>query len=147
MKKLNNPDIDLVYMWVDGNDPAWLKKKTTATGSFVAGSETDSAARYVDNEELRYSLRSAEMFAPWIRKIFIVTDNQTPAWLDLSNPRVEVVDHAAILPPEARPCFNATVIEHYLYRIPELSCSPTTICSSARPYHPNSFSTPRTAIP
>ena len=34
--------------------------------------------RYRDSEELRYSLRSLMKFAPWIRKIFIVTDNQIP---------------------------------------------------------------------
>ena len=34
--------------------------------------------RYRDSEELRYSLRSLVKYAPWIRKIFIVTDNQIP---------------------------------------------------------------------
>ena len=121
MNAHRNFDIDLVYMWVDGSDPAWLEKKIAATGGFRPGSETDAPARYIDNEELRYSLRSAAKFAPWIRKIFIVTDNQTPAWLDVSNPRVEVVDHSRILPAAARPCFNASVIEHYLYRIPGLA--------------------------
>ncbi len=114
-------DIDLVYMWVDGHDPSWLEKKIATTGEFRQGTETDSSARYISNDELRYSLRSAGMYAPWIRKIFIVTDNQIPAWLDTSNPHIEVVDHSAILPPEARPCFNASVIEHYLYRIPGLA--------------------------
>ena len=34
--------------------------------------------RYRDSEELRYSLRSLVKYAPWIRKIYIVTDNQIP---------------------------------------------------------------------
>ena len=34
--------------------------------------------RYRDSEELRFSLRSLVKFAPWIRRIFIVTDNQIP---------------------------------------------------------------------
>ena len=34
--------------------------------------------RYRDSEELRYSLRSLVKYAPWVRKIFIVTDNQIP---------------------------------------------------------------------
>ncbi len=84
-------------MWVDGGDPAWQAKKRAVTGEMAEGSETDGKARYVDNDELRYSLRSVEKYAPWIRRIFIVTDGQTPAWLDTSNPRVCVVDHREIL--------------------------------------------------
>lgn len=108
-------------MWVDGGDPAWQAKKRAVTGEMAEGSETDGKARYVDNDELRYSLRSVEKYAPWIRRIFIVTDGQTPAWLDTSNPRVRIVDHTEIMPSDALPCFNASVIEHYLYRIPDLS--------------------------
>ncbi len=121
MKRGKQFEIDLVYLWVDGNDPAWLEKKLKTTGEFAPESETNCQARYIDNEELRYSLRSAEQFAPWIRKIFIVTDNQKPLWLDTSNPRVEIIDHTQILPPEARPCFNSAVIEYFLYRIQGLS--------------------------
>ena len=31
--------------------------------------DIDSFSRYADNEELRYSLRTIETFAPWIRRI------------------------------------------------------------------------------
>ncbi|MDR2890419.1 MAG: Stealth CR1 domain-containing protein [Alistipes sp.] len=120
---MNNDEfaIDLVYLWVDGNDPAWLARKRAFTGDFREGSETDSPARYESNDELLYSLRSAEMYAPWIRQVFIVTDGQTPPWLDTSNPRVTIVDHREILPPEALPCYNASVIEYFLYKISGLS--------------------------
>ncbi len=114
----------MVYLWVDGSDPAWMARKRAACGieePAEGSSETNCKARWTDNQELRYSLRSAERFAPWIRRIFIVTDGQTPAWLDTTNPRVTVVDHSEILPPEARPCFNSAVIEYFLYRIPGLS--------------------------
>jgi hypothetical protein len=114
-------EIDLVYLWVDGNDPAWLAKKRAFTGEFREGGETDSSARYTDNSELKYSLRSAEKYAPWIRRIFIVTDGQTPEWLDTSNPRISVVDHKQILPPEALPSFNSALIELFLYKIPGLA--------------------------
>lgn len=52
-----------------------------------------SASRFEDNEELRYSLRSVERHAPWVRHIFIVTNGQIPSWLNLDNPRVTVVSH------------------------------------------------------
>ena len=69
----------------------------------------------------KYSLRSVEMYAPWIRKIFIVTDNQVPKWLDTSNPKIRIVDHKEILPEVSLPCFNSRLIEHFLYKIPGLS--------------------------
>lgn len=114
-------EIDLVYMWVDGNDPAWRAKRQAITGYVETQTSADCKGRYVDNGELKYSLRSIELYAPWIRKIFIVTDNQVPEWLDTSNPKIQIVDHTEIMPPEALPCFNSTVIEHFLYRIPGLS--------------------------
>ncbi len=114
-------DIDLVYLWVDGGDPAWMARKAAFEGRSVDNDEANCKARWVDNEELRYSLRSARRFAPWIRRVFIVTDGQTPAWLDTTNPRVRVVDHSEILPAQARPCFNSAVIEWFLYRIPGLA--------------------------
>ena len=33
-------------------------------------------SRFRDNDELRYSLRSVEQFAPWLRHIYIVTNGQ-----------------------------------------------------------------------
>ena len=68
-------DIDLVYLWVDGNDPQWLAKRSAFVGNVFENTEVNCKARYIDNEELRYSLRSAEKYAPWIRKIFFVTKN------------------------------------------------------------------------
>lgn len=114
-------EIDLVYLWVDGNDPNWQAKKRAVTGAVSDNSETNNKGRYVNNDELRYSLRSVEKHAPWVRRIFIVTDDQCPPWLDTGNPRIRVVDHKDIMPPEALPSFNSTVIEYFLYRIPDLS--------------------------
>lgn len=115
-------DIDLVYLWVDGSEERWITKKNNflaqKTGLTI---EATSKARITDNQELRYSLRSIEKNAPWIRKIFIVTDEQTPAWLNTHNPRVEIIDIRQILPPKALPCYNSVVIEYFLYKIPDLS--------------------------
>lgn len=113
--------VDLVYLWVDGNDPAWQTKYAAFANSGSKGFEINCKGRYADNDELKYSLRSVEMYAPWIRKIFIVTDNQVPEWLDTSNPKVQIVDHTEIMPEESLPCFNSCLIEHYLYRIPGLA--------------------------
>ena len=120
-RELQEKAIDMVYLWVDGNDPEWRRRHDAAVGSGRRGSGADCEGRFIDNEELRYSLRSLELHAPWIRRIFIVTDGQVPRWLDVSNPRVSIVDHKEILPPEVLPTFNSQTIEHALWRIPGLS--------------------------
>ncbi len=114
--------IDLVYLWVDGNDPVWAAKKAQITGGVVdTNPENDAKGRYTNNDELKYALRSAEKHAPWIRKIFIITDNQQPDWLDTNHPKVEIIDHKDILPAAALPCFNSSVIEYFLYKVPGLA--------------------------
>lgn len=113
--------VDLVYLWVDGNDPKWRAKRNAVIGRTETGSAVNCEGRYADNDELRYSLRAVEMYAPWIRNIYIVTDDQKPGWLDVDNPRIHIVDHREILPPQCLPTFNAPVIEHFLYRIPGLA--------------------------
>ena len=114
-------DIDLVYFWVDGNDPKWRAKHDAFCGKTSGTVETNGINRFANNDELKYSLRSVAMYAPWIRKIFIITDDQVPVWLDTSNPKVKIIDHKDILPVESLPCFNSCLIGHYAYRTPGLA--------------------------
>lgn len=113
--------IDLVYLWVDGNDPQWKARRNALIGNTSPDSAVNCEGRYIDNQELRFSLRSVAEYAPWINRIFIVTDRQTPDWLDTSNPKIRIVDHSEFIPREALPTFNSVVIEHCLWRIPDLS--------------------------
>ncbi|KAM4569157.1 N-acetylglucosamine-1-phosphotransferase subunits alpha/beta [Odontesthes bonariensis] len=84
--------------------------------------EDVSASRFEDNEELRYSLRSVEKHAPWVRHIFIVTNGQIPSWLNLDNPRVTVVTHQDIFLNDSHlPTFSSPAIETHIHRIPGLS--------------------------
>lgn len=84
--------------------------------------EDVSASRFEDNEELRYSLRSVEKHAPWVRHIFIVTNGQIPSWLNLDNPRVTVVSHQDIFLNHSHlPTFSSPAIEAHIHRIPGLS--------------------------
>ena len=119
---MNEPDnaIDMVYLWVDGADPEWRKKRDALIGTVSSSRSENCEGRYADNDELKFSLRSLDLYAPWIRRIFIVTDHQVPSWLDVSNPRIRIVDHSEILPPEMLPTFNSVSIEHALIRIPGL---------------------------
>lgn len=81
-----------------------------------------SSNRYRDNEELRFSLRSLEAHAPWVRRVYLVTDNQIPAWVDLENDRLRIVTHGDIFPNASHlPTFSSPAIEAHLHRIPGLS--------------------------
>ncbi|CAM3543361.1 stealth conserved region 3 domain-containing protein [Stackebrandtia soli] len=110
--------IDAVYTWVDDSDPEWLRVRS-------AHQDTPgdaSAARFRNRDELRYSLRSVAMFAPWVRNIYIVTAGQTPDWLDADHPRITIVDHRDLFTdPSVLPTFNSHAIETQLHNIPGLS--------------------------
>ncbi len=117
-------DVDLVYTWVDGADPGWKSQRREAealeSGPLIRTSNDDG--RFATHDELRYSLRSVEYFAPWVRRIFIVTAGHLPAWLDTADDRIQVVGHDQIFEDPANlPTFNSHAIEAQLYRIPGLA--------------------------
>ncbi|XP_067284514.1 N-acetylglucosamine-1-phosphotransferase subunits alpha/beta isoform X1 [Pseudorasbora parva] len=101
--------------------PAYLFWDLTAI-SQSKQDEDVSASRFEDNEELRYSLRSIEKHAPWVRHIFIITNGQIPSWLNLDNPRVSVVTHQDIFHNQSHlPTFSSPAIETHIHQIPGLS--------------------------
>ncbi|NUV36662.1 stealth family protein, partial [Streptomyces sp. KAI-27] len=113
--------LDVVYTWVDGDDPALAAKREAhrTGGAPGATSREAGASRYASHDELKYSLRSLEMYAPFLRNIYVVTDSQTPSWLDTSAPGIQVVDHQDIFrSPEALPVFNSHAIGTQLHHIP-----------------------------
>lgn len=115
-------EIDIVYLWVNGNDPAWRSRKDAfLKNTDQTSNEAINDSRFIDNDELKYSLRSIELNAPWIRHIYIVTDKQIPSWLDTGNPRISIIDHTVIMPKEALPCFSSPALEWCIDNIPGLS--------------------------
>ena len=120
---MNIGPIDMVYCWCDGNDPAFQERKNYYLQQEKGTHDSDSVGnhRFADNEELRYSLRSLTMYAPWIHHVYIVTDRQTPRWLNTDYERVSIIDHSEIMPSELIPCFEASIIERYIVNIPGLS--------------------------
>lgn len=114
--------IDIVYLWCDDGDEKWLAKKNKyAAAEGMSVSAGNEKCRFVNNDELKYSLRSVAEFAPWVNNIFIVTDRQVPAWLNTSHPQIRMVSHEEIMPLDALPTFNSTAIECCLHHIPDLS--------------------------
>ena len=115
--------VDLVYTWVDGEDPAWQARKAAALGKDLGDYTGDAAidARFENRNELKYSLRSVQMFASWVNHIWVVTDRQSPSWLR-EDDRLTVVDHRDIFTdPAALPVFNSHAIESQLHHIPGLA--------------------------
>ena len=114
--------VDVVYTWVDGTDPAHAAKRAEFLPQQADVHRNGlEHARFRDNEELRYSLRALESYTPWVRRIFIVTDNQAPNWLDTGHDKITIVDHRDFIPHDYLPTFNSHVIEAFLHRIPGLA--------------------------
>jgi UDP-N-acetylglucosamine-lysosomal-enzyme len=54
-----------------------------------------------------------------VRHIYIVTNGQIPAWLNLDHPRLSVVTHADIFVNKSHlPTFSSPAIESHIHRIP-----------------------------
>ncbi len=114
-------DIDFVLLWVDGSDPAWRAKKA----KYLPGGDPDDTStgeqRYRDWNLLRYWCRGVETFAPWVRKVFFVTDDQWPAWLNRDHPKLVCTSHRDFIPADCLPTFNSNAIELNLHRIDGLA--------------------------
>jgi hypothetical protein len=123
--------IDAVITWVDGDDPRHRAKRekygniTIANRDDVAG-----ATRYSSLGEIFYCVASLNRFAPWLNKIYIVTDEQNPqldAFIAEHFPErhipMEIVDHKVIFRDYEQylPTFNSISIESMTWRIPGLS--------------------------
>lgn len=114
-------DIDFVLTWVDMDDPAWKKEflKYSQRTENEENGVTD--ARFRDYGFLKYWFRGMEKFAPWVRKIHFITSGQRPEWLDVNNPKLNLVDHKDYIPAEFLPTYNSVVIERYMHLIPGLA--------------------------
>jgi len=128
MNKNFNYTIDAVITWVDGTDPLHQKKMLPYLSNEASVSSKNFRTRFDQVEEIEYVIKSILEFAPFVRKIFLVTDNQVPKFLknkdtkeDYSN--VKIIDHKTIFEgyEEYLPVFNSNSIETMLFKIPDLS--------------------------
>ena len=115
--KKNTP-IDIVIIWVDGNDPEWQKERAKYNPE---GNTDSSVARYRDWDNLKYVFRGIEQFAPWVNKVFFVTWWHLPKWLNIDCPKLKIVKHEDYIPAEYLPTFSTHPIELNIHRINGLS--------------------------
>src|SRR5690625_1023706 len=148
--------VDAVYLWVDDSDPRWRSRRAEVLRDHGVddlenhADETVAAYRFRDRGELRASLRSLEAYAPWIRQIYLITDQQIPEWLNPGHGRVRVVDHREIFAdPGALPSYNSHAIESQIHRIPGLAEHYLLMNDDVmfnRPVTPYNFFTPTGAL-
>jgi hypothetical protein len=115
-------NIDVVYTWVDNQDPIWQEayNKTKVAYGLVATPDAKVKSRFRNRDELKFSLRSIHAFAPFVHHIYIVTFGHSPSWLK-SHKKVTVISHKDIFPrTQDLPTFNSQAIEANLHRIPNL---------------------------
>jgi hypothetical protein len=118
--------IDAVITWVDGDDPRHMAKRLRYQPLSARNANAINPHRWACNDELGYCLRSIANHAPWIGRIWIITDAQKP---DLSQlpaaliDRIAIVDHLTLFAgfESALPTFNSLAIETLLWRIPGLA--------------------------
>ena len=111
--------IDIVVLWVDGSDPAWLEEKSKYLPP--AAKDSNSLNRYRDWGLLPYIFRSIEQFMPWVRKVHLVTWGHVPGFLNPDAPKLNVVKHTDFIPEKYLPTFSSHTIEMNIHRIPDLA--------------------------
>lgn len=110
--------VDIVLLWVDGNDPAW--QADYMRYSPISSGDKEKI-RFRDWDNLRYLFRGIEKCTPWIRKVHLVTYGHLPEWLNLEAPKLNIVKHSDFIPSEYLPTFNSHSIELHLHRIKDLT--------------------------
>ncbi len=114
-------DIDIIIPWVDGNDPKWIAEKESVAKEKSILGKANNNNRYESWDNLQYIFRGIEKFMPWVHKIFLVTWGHVPEFLDIKNPRIEIVKHRDFIPQKYLPTFNSSTIEMNFHRIIGLS--------------------------
>lgn len=115
---LKKNDIDFVLSWVDGDDPNWQKE--IEKYSVIDGSD-NRIRRYRNWDNLNYWFRGVEVFAPWVKNVYLVTWGHIPDWLNIDHPKIRIVKHEDYIPEEYLPTFSSRAIGLNLHRIPGLS--------------------------
>jgi hypothetical protein len=122
--------VDVVVAWVDGADPRHRAKRKRYLADPGGDAKPERVAsderRFSDNDEIRFCLRSIRNYTPWVRRIWLVTDNQVPAAIDrrrAERANIRIVDHREIFRGHERllPTFNSLAIETMLWRIEGLA--------------------------
>lgn len=109
--------IDFVVTWLDSNDPKWQ----TEFSKYRGENYQEDTARFRNWDIFKYWFRAVEKYAPWVNRVFLVTNGKYPDWINPNNPKLVLVKHSDYIPIEFLPTFNSHTIELHMHKIPGLS--------------------------
>lgn len=106
--------VDLVYLWTNSSGSSVQNENGNCLSSSLLKEKSQ------DNWELLFFLRSINQNLPWIRKIFLITDQKIPLWLQ-PNEKIHIVSPEEIVPVEFIPSVALGATEFFVDKIPGLS--------------------------
>lgn len=109
--------IDFVVSWVDCNDPGWIK----AYNFFRPEKPIEDIARFRNWNLFRYWFRAVERYAPWVNKVYLITNGKFPDWINPDCEKLVLIKHTDYIPHKYLPTFNSKTIELNFGRIKDLS--------------------------
>lgn len=109
--------IDFVVTWLDANDPDWKESYQRLRG----GNHSEDKGRYRNWDLFKYWFRAVENYAPWVNKVFLVTNGKNPDWINPNHPKLVLVKHSDYIDSKYLPTFNSCAIEINFNRIKNLS--------------------------
>lgn len=129
-KNSSNVKIDAVIPWVNGNDVKWQKKINNHKKVKIDFNKKKESVRFNSIGEIDITIKSIIKYAPFIKNIFLVTDDQTLDSFDnlksLARKKginLALIDHKIIFKDfeDCLPCFNSCSIGSMLFRIPNIA--------------------------
>lgn len=137
MKEKKKKMFDIVYTYVNGDDPTHIQSKREAMNVCAPEPESSHVCRFYSSCEIIFSLFSIFLFMSHdeLHKIYIVISDHSyqmvsfeePEWIrthqafqQFIQSKIVYVTHSQIIPLEFLPTFNSHVIELYLSNIPGL---------------------------
>ena len=109
--------IDFVVPWVDCNDPEWIK----SYNHYRPEKPLSDTGRFRNWNLFRYWFRAVERYAPWVNKVFLITNGKFPDWINKNCEKLVLVNHKDYIPEKYLPTFNSITIELNLGRLRDLS--------------------------
>lgn len=113
--------MDIVYTYLDGEDPSWISHYAYITG------RNPNDIRHHDHGELAFAIWLCIQHCSWIRKIHIVyggdgikldTLSKIESYLELGSDKVNIISQDQLL---SEPTFSSCMIEGHLHKIPNIT--------------------------
>ena len=120
--------VDAVVTWVSMADPGYRSRYEAYLSSLDNKPAVANSGRYTETGEFAYCIASLLKNAPWINRVHIITDKQSPSFMpQLAESewasKVCIVDHEVLFAGYEKylPTFNIRSIKSMFWNIPDLN--------------------------